>query len=109
VHWSQQRRESTLINPKELKDISMEKLADDNFAVWKNIVQTEFAYYRILPTINGTHRPPSPNETLQFQYWESISQLFEMKFARTLPIEIWEAINEMVAKEGNPQAVPARR
>jgi hypothetical protein len=84
----------TLINPKELKDISMEKLADDNFAVWKNIVQTEFTYYRILPIINGTHRPPSPTEALQFQYWESISQLFEMKFARTLPIEVWEAIKD---------------
>jgi hypothetical protein len=36
---------------------------------------------------------PSPTEAVQFQYWESISQIFEMKFARTLPIEIWEAIN----------------
>ena len=30
-----------LINPKELKDVSMEKVTDD-FAVWKDIVVSEF-------------------------------------------------------------------
>lgn len=31
---------------------------------------------------------------LEYQYWESITQLFEMKFARTPPIEVWEAIKD---------------
>jgi len=84
---------NSLINPKELKDVSIEKVTDD-FAVWKDIVVSGFTYYRILPVINGTHRPPSPTEAVQFQYWESISQLFEMKFARTLPVEMWEAIKD---------------
>ena len=59
---------NSLINFKEPKDVSMEKVTDD-FAVWKNMVVSGFTYYRILPVINGTHRPPSPTtEALQFQY-----------------------------------------
>jgi len=47
----------------------MEKVTDD-FAAWKNMVVSGFTYYRILPVINGTHRPPSPTtEALQFQYF----------------------------------------
>src|SRR6267143_7038696 len=50
--------------------------------------------FRILPVINGTHRPPSPTKAVQFQYRESMSKLFEMKFTRTLPVEMWEAIKD---------------
>ena len=82
---------NNLVNPKELKDISMEKVTDDNFANWKSVVESEFRYYRILPIMNGTQLPPPQTETQQFQYWESTFRLFEMKFARTLPIEVWEA------------------
>jgi hypothetical protein len=85
---------NNLVNPKELKDISMEKVTNDNFANWKSVVESEFRYYRILPIMDGTQLPPPQTETQQFQYWESTFRLFEMKFARTLPIEVWEAIKD---------------
>lgn len=64
---------SVLRNPEKLKDLSKEKVKD-GFPAWRNLTLSEFAYYGILPIIEGTHA--IPNEETQLDYWHNIENLF---------------------------------
>ena len=54
-------------------------------------VESEFRYYRILPIIEWELLLKLRHLNNFNTARESTFRLFEMKFARTLPIEVWEA------------------
>jgi hypothetical protein len=79
-----------LPDPKDLRELSTLILNNSTFKVWKNITRAEFAYYGIAGIIDGTHDIPEDQENKR--RWLTIEHLFELKFASTLSLTVYEAV-----------------
>jgi hypothetical protein len=79
-----------LPDPKDLRELSMILLDDTNFKVWKNTVLAEFSYYGIAGIIDGIYDIPEEQE--HRRRWLIIEQLFELKFAFSLPPTTYEIV-----------------
>jgi hypothetical protein len=82
-----------LSNPSK-KRLSMDKLTKDNFITWKNVTIAEFKFLKVYPVILGTHSSPSPLDN-DYSYWEDICNMFDIKFASSIPPDQWVAVKDL--------------
>jgi hypothetical protein len=72
----------------------MEKLTKDSYIAWKEVAVAELRLLKVLPVVEGTHRPPSPFDS-QYDYWQEICAMLDVKFATCLPLEQWAAVKNL--------------